>query len=47
MLLEKYSGKPVRRELISSREMHDVVPDPLRAPKELSEGSASPVDSYT
>ncbi|KAL1877271.1 hypothetical protein Plec18167_004960 [Paecilomyces lecythidis] len=45
-LLEKYTGKPVKREVISLEEMHRVVADPKQAPKELQSGSPFPVDFW-
>ncbi|KAJ9194572.1 hypothetical protein DTO164E3_7239 [Paecilomyces variotii] len=45
-LLEKYSGKPVKRDVISLEEMHRVIADPKQAPKELQSGSPFPVDFW-
>lgn len=45
-LLEKYSGKPVKRQIISLEDMHRVVADPKLAPKELQSGSPFPVDFW-
>ncbi|KFA63332.1 hypothetical protein S40285_01853 [Stachybotrys chlorohalonatus IBT 40285] len=44
-LLEKYSGKSVKKDMISEDEMHEVVKDPSRAPKEMG-NSAFPVDFW-
>ncbi|KAL0563730.1 hypothetical protein V5O48_018332 [Marasmius crinis-equi] len=44
-LLEKYSGKPVRKEIRSLYEVHEVLADPSRAAKGLEE-SAFPVDFW-
>ncbi|KFA47497.1 hypothetical protein S40293_02186 [Stachybotrys chartarum IBT 40293] len=44
-LLEKYSGKPVKKDIISEDEIHEVVKDPSRAPEEMS-NSAFPVDFW-
>jgi nucleoside-diphosphate-sugar epimerase len=45
-LLEKYSGKKVRLEHISEELMHEIIANPDKAPKELAEGSAFPVDFW-
>ena len=45
-LLEKYSRKPVKRELISLDDMHAVVADPSQAPKQLQGVSSFPVDFW-
>ncbi|KAL0067821.1 hypothetical protein AAF712_004989 [Marasmius tenuissimus] len=44
-LLEKYSGKPVKLDVISSDNVHEVVADPSRAAKGLGD-SAFPVDFW-
>jgi len=45
-LLEKYSGKPVKKNVIPLEEMHKVVAEPSAAPEELKGGSAFPVDFW-
>jgi hypothetical protein len=45
-LLERYSGKPVRINMIPEQEMHKVVEDPSSAPQELKEKSPFPVDFW-
>lgn len=45
-LLGKYSGKKVRLVGISEEQMHEIIADPKKAPKELAEGSAFPVDFW-
>lgn len=45
-LLEKYSGKPVKLDIIGEDKMHEVVADPEKAPKELQNKSSFPVDFW-
>jgi len=45
-LLGRYSGKPVHKEVYGLEDMHKIIADPKQAPKELSEGSAFPVDFW-
>jgi nucleoside-diphosphate-sugar epimerase len=45
-LLDRYSGKKVNMEIIPSEDQHRIIADPSKAPKELSEGSAFPVDFW-
>ncbi|KAF2136379.1 uncharacterized protein K452DRAFT_292465 [Aplosporella prunicola CBS 121167] len=44
-LLEKYTGKPVKRDIYPEEEMHKIIADPSKAPKELTK-SAFPVDFW-
>jgi hypothetical protein len=46
LLLEKFTGKPVRTEIISLDDMHKVIADPSSAPEHLKGNSAFPVDFW-
>lgn len=45
-LLEKYSGKTARLNIMGEEKMHEVVADPESAPKELQDQSSFPVDFW-
>lgn len=45
-LLEKYSGKPVKKKVTSQDYMRAIVADPSAAPRDLREGSVFPVDFW-
>ena len=42
-LLEKYSGKPVKKDIIPTKDVQAVIADPSQAPQELQDGSGFPV----
>ncbi|EPQ54044.1 NAD P-binding protein [Gloeophyllum trabeum ATCC 11539] len=45
-MLEEYSGKPVERVHVPMEEVHRVIEDPSRAPKEVAESSKIPVQFW-
>lgn len=45
-LLQRYSGRSVKKDLISHGEMHRIVADPSQAPRELQGASSFPVDFW-